>query len=114
MSQTGLSRRVNELESRCGFRLFTRNHAGVAITDAGRALVEEAKLSVLHGERAILFGRAASEGVKSKLTIGHSPFVEEVLITELLSIRLPLHPDLDRHMQSDFAPELVFAPGGIG
>jgi len=24
------------------------------------------------------FTRAASEGVKSKLTIGHSPFVEEV------------------------------------
>jgi DNA-binding transcriptional LysR family regulator len=107
LSQSGLSRRVNELESRCGFKLFKRNHASVAITDAGRAFVEEAKLSVLHGERAILFGRTASEGVKSKLTIGHSPFVEEVLITTLLAIRLPLHPDLDRHMQSDFAPELV-------
>jgi len=107
LSQSGLSRRVNELESRCGFKLFTRNHAGVAITDAGRAFVEEAKLSVLHGERAILFGRAAAGGVKSKLTIGHSPFVDPLMITALLSIRLPLHPDLDRHMQSDFAPELV-------
>jgi DNA-binding transcriptional LysR family regulator len=107
LSQSGLSRRLNELESRCGLKLFTRNHAGVAITDAGRAFVEEAKLSVLHGERALLFAKAASEGVESNLTIGHSPFVEQVLISALLSIRLPLHPDLDLHMQSDFAPELV-------
>jgi DNA-binding transcriptional LysR family regulator len=107
LSQSGLSRRVNELESRCGSKLFTRNHAGVAITDAGRAFVEEAKLSLIHLERALLFARAASDGVKSHLTIGHSPFLDPVMITALLSIRLPLHPDLDLYMQSDFAPELV-------
>jgi DNA-binding transcriptional LysR family regulator len=107
LSQSGLSRRLNELESRCGLKLFTRNHAGVAITDAGRAFVEEAKISVLHGERALLFAKEASEGVESHLTIGHSPFVDQVLISALLSIRLPLYPGLALHMQSDFAPELA-------
>jgi len=34
------------LESRCGFKLFNRDHAKVVITDAGRAFVEEAKLSI--------------------------------------------------------------------
>src|ERR1017187_9034687 len=50
LSQSGLSRRLNELESRCGCKLFTRDHANVAITDAGRAFVEEARLSILHRE----------------------------------------------------------------
>ncbi|HEV3439770.1 MAG TPA: LysR family transcriptional regulator [Gemmata sp.] len=107
LSQSGLSRRLNELESRCGLKLFTRNHAGVAITDAGRAFVEEGKLSHLHHERAIQFAKEASEGVESHLTIGHSPFVDQGLVSALLSIRLPLHPGLAIHMQSDFAPELV-------
>lgn len=107
LSQSGLSRRLNEMESRCSLKLFTRNHAGVAITDAGRAFVEEAKLSLLHGERAIRFAKAASEGVESHLTIGHSPYLDPVMISALLSIRLPLHPNVVLHMQSDFAPELV-------
>jgi DNA-binding transcriptional LysR family regulator len=102
-----VSRRLHELERRCGFRLFNRDHAHAAITDAGRAFVEEAKLALIHDERALQFAKAASEGVESHLTIGHSPFVDPVMVSTLLSIRLPLHPNLVLHMQSDFAPELV-------
>jgi DNA-binding transcriptional LysR family regulator len=107
LSQSGLSRRLNELESRCGCKLFTRNHAHVAITDAGRAFVEEAKLSLVHHERAMQSAKTAHAGVVSHLTIGHSPYVDPVLTSTLFSIRLPLHPNLLLNMQSDFAPELV-------
>jgi DNA-binding transcriptional LysR family regulator len=107
LSQSGLSRRLNELETRCGVKLFTRNQANVAITDAGRAFVEEARLALIHDERAMQFAKAANEGAESHLTIGHSPYVDPVLISTLLSIRLPLHPNLVLNMQSDFAPELV-------
>ena len=107
MSQSGVSRRLNELERRCGFKLFNRDHAHVVITDAGRAFVEEAKLSLIHDERALQFAKAANEGVESRLTIGHSPYVDPVMVSTLFSIRLPLHPNLVLHMQSDFSPELV-------
>ena len=107
MSQSGVSRRVNELESRCGFKLFNRDHANVVITDAGRAFVEEAKLSLIHDERALEFGKAANEGVESHLTIGRSPYLDPMILSTLFSIRLPLYPNLVLHMQSDFAPELV-------
>ncbi len=79
----------------------------MVLTDAGRAFVEEARLSLLHHERAIRFARAASEGVESHLTIGHSPYVDPAMISALLSIRLPMHPNLSLRTQSDFAPELV-------
>ena len=107
LSQSGLSRRLNELESRCGCKLFTRDHANVAITDAGRAFVEEARLSILHSESAMQSAKRAHAGVVSHLTIGHSPYVDPLLIATLFSIRLPLHPNLLLNMQSDFAPELV-------
>jgi len=107
LSQSGLSRRLNELESRCGVKLFTRDHATVAITDAGRAFVEEAKLSILHSESAMHAAKRAHAGAISHLTIGHSPYVDPLLIATLFSIRLPLHPNLLLSMQSDFAPELV-------
>lgn len=107
LSQSGVSRRLNELERRCGFRLFNRNHAKVVITDAGRSFVEEAKLSLVHGERAIESGKAANEGVQSHLTIGRSPYLDPMITSTLLSVRLPLYPNLDLRMQSEFAPDLV-------
>src|ERR1022692_1590063 len=107
MSQSGVSRRLNELESRCGFKLFNRDHGKVVITDAGRAFVEEAKLSLIHDERAIESGKAANEGVESHLTIGRSPYLDPMIVPTLFSIRLPLYTNLVLHMQSDFAPDLV-------
>ncbi len=107
LSQSGLSRRLNELERRCGVKLFTRDHAKVAITDAGRAFVEDAKLAILHSESAMQSAKRAHAGAVSHLTIGHSPYVDPLLIATLFSIRLPLHPNLHLSMQSDFAPDLV-------
>jgi len=107
LSQSGLSRRLNELKSRCGCTLFSRDHANVAITEAGRAFVEEARFSIVHSERAMQAAKTAHAGVVSHLTIGHSPYVDPVLTSTLFSIRLPLHPNLLLNMQSDFAPELV-------
>jgi DNA-binding transcriptional LysR family regulator len=107
ISQSGVSRRLNELEDRCGFKLFNRDHSNVVITDAGRAFVEEAKLSLIHDERAIESGKAANAGIQSHLTIGHSPYLDPMIISTLFSIQLPLYTNLVLHMQSDFAPELV-------
>jgi len=108
MSQSGVSRRLNELEERCGFKLFNRDHANVVITDAGRAFVEEAKLSIFHDERAIESGKSANAGIESHLTIGRSPYLDPMIISTLFSIQLPLYPNLVLQMQSDFSPDLIY------
>jgi len=69
--------------------------------------VEEAKLSLMHDERAIEVAKAVSEGVESVLTIGRSPYADPFLTSALLSIHLPLYPNLHVQLHSDFAPELV-------
>jgi DNA-binding transcriptional LysR family regulator len=43
IEQSSLSKRILELESLVGVRLFERNHQGVKLTDAGRHFVEEAR-----------------------------------------------------------------------
>lgn len=107
ISQSGLSRRVGSLEARYRFKLFERDHANVTLTEAGRVFAEEAKLSLLHNERAIQSARAVSEDVESILTIGRSPFLDPFLTSALLSIHLPLYPNLRINLHSDFAPELI-------
>jgi DNA-binding transcriptional LysR family regulator len=107
ITQSGLSRRVGSLEKKHRIKLFERDHANVVLTEAGRVFVEEAKLSLMHDERAIEVAKAVSEGVESVLTIGRSPYADPFLTSALLSIHLPLYPNLHVQLHSDFAPELV-------
>ncbi len=107
ITQSGLSRRVQELEKKHRIKLFERNNANVTLTEAGRVFVEEARLSLLHNERAMQAARAATEGQESILTIGRSPYADPFLTSALLSIHLPLYPNLKVSLHSDFAPELV-------
>ncbi len=109
ITQSGLSRRVSTLEIRYRIKLFERDHANVALTEAGRVFVEEAKLSLLHDERALQSARAVTEGQESILTIGRSPYADPFLTSALLAIHLPLYPNLKINLHSDFAPELVHA-----
>jgi DNA-binding transcriptional LysR family regulator len=107
ITQSGLSRRVASLEKKYRVELFERDHANVTLTDAGRVFVEEAKLSLVHNERAIEAARAAIEGVESVLYIGRSPYADPFLTSALLSIHLPLYPNLHVHLHSDYVPELI-------
>jgi hypothetical protein len=58
-------------------------------------------------ERAIEVARAVSEGVESVPTIGQSAYADPFVTSALLSIHLPLYPNLHLQLHSDFAPELV-------
>jgi len=107
ITQSGLSRRVGSLEKKYRIKLFERDHANVALTEAGRVFVEEAKLCLQHNERAIEVAKAVSEGVESVLTIGRSPYADPFLTSALLAIHLPLYPNLHVQLHSDFAPELI-------
>ena len=53
ISQPTLTNHISTLEDLVGMSLFERDRQNVAILDSGRAFIEEARLSVLHFERAI-------------------------------------------------------------
>jgi DNA-binding transcriptional LysR family regulator len=107
IEQSTVSRRIDELEVEVGYRLFERNHQMVEVTDAGRKFVEQARLALLHVERAVQSGRAASQDTEEVLHVGRSPYTDPFLITTLLSVKLPLYPQLKIELSQQFSCDLI-------
>lgn len=107
VSQPTLTKQIVALEDWVGVSLFDRDRQVVVINDAGRAFIEEARLSVLHAERAVQAARAAIHSSETLLNVGRSPYTDPFLISTLLSIRLPLYPQLKVELCSQFSTDLV-------
>jgi len=107
IEQSTVSKRIQELESQLGYPLFTRNRQIVELTDAGRGFVEQARLALLHVERAVGSGHFAHEDSETALNVGRSPYTDPFLITTLLSIRLPLFPQLRTQVTQQFSCDLI-------
>lgn len=107
VSQPSLTRTIYELEAHVGGRLFERNRKTVRVNDAGRAFVEEARMAILHEERAVQSARAAMQDAEVVLNVGRSPYTDPFLTTTLLSLRLPLFPKLRIELSQQFSYDLA-------
>jgi DNA-binding transcriptional LysR family regulator len=106
VSQPGLTKQIQDLEGFLGTKLFERDHQKVAVTDAGHAFVAEARIALLHHQRAIHAARSAASGAEAILNIGQSPYTDPFLTSIISSVHLPLYPNLHLHTFSDYSPEL--------
>lgn len=79
LSQPAVTKYIAELEEMLGVMLFVRDHHVVTLTEAGRAYVEEARIGVLHAERAVQAARAAGRNAELTLNIGRSPYADPIL-----------------------------------
>ena len=52
ISQSQLAKNIQDLEEALGFRIFDRDKKTVAVNDAGKAYLEQAKLSIMYADRA--------------------------------------------------------------
>jgi DNA-binding transcriptional LysR family regulator len=107
ISQPLLTRNIADLEATLGFPLFERDHRTVTVNDAGRAYVEQARLALLYGERAFQAARAVMQEAEVVLNIGKSPYTDPFLTSILLSIQLPLYPQLRIELSSQYSCDLV-------
>lgn len=107
MSQPMLTRTIQELEHLVGGPLFIRDKKHCEVSDAGRAYVEKARLSLLYGERAVQAARAVMQDVDVPFHIGRSPYTDPFLTTTLLSIHLPLYPRLRIDLASQYSIDLI-------
>ena len=107
IEQSTVSKRIDELEAELGYQLFKRSPQIVELTEAGRKFVEEARIALLHVERAVQNGRTAKDDADAVLHIGRSPYTDPFLITTLLSVKLPLFPQLKIELSQQFSPDLV-------
>ena len=73
VAQPAVSEQVRKLEEELGVRLFDRTQRSVSITDAGAALLEEARRVLHQAEIAITAARNARDRATTRLRIGHLP-----------------------------------------
>jgi DNA-binding transcriptional LysR family regulator len=107
ISQPMLTKNIQDLEALVGGPLFLRDRKHVVLSDAGRAYVQQARLSLLYGERAVQSARAVMQGMDETFHVGRTPYADPFLVSTLLSIQLPLFPRLKIELVSKFSLDLV-------
>lgn len=107
ISQPQLTKNIQELEDTLGVRLFDRDRKTVVLNDAGRAYLEQAKLSIMYAERAFQAAREAVREADTALHVGRSPYTDPFLISTLDSVQLPLYARLRIEISSHYSCELV-------
>jgi DNA-binding transcriptional LysR family regulator len=107
ISQPALTKQIQDLEGYLNARVFERDHQRVKLTDAGDAFVAEARIALLHHQRAIHAAESAANGVEAILSFGQSPYIDPILTTIIAAVHLPLYPNCRLHMFSDYSPELA-------
>jgi DNA-binding transcriptional LysR family regulator len=73
VTQSAVSEQVRKLEDELGVRLFDRSQRQVSLTDAGAALLSEARRVLQGAEMARLAGRNARDRAGCRLRVGYMP-----------------------------------------
>jgi DNA-binding transcriptional LysR family regulator len=107
LTQSGLTKQIQDLESQLGVILFERSSQGVELTEPCRVFIENAKLAVFHLERAVHLTRASAKGAEVVVNFGSSPYIDPYIVSTVLSVRLSLFPTMRVHAHSHFSSELM-------
>jgi DNA-binding transcriptional LysR family regulator len=73
LSQPPLSRQIRDLEDELGVELFRRTAKSLALTEAGKAFLAEARAVLLRADQAIEVARAAAKNCQGRLQVGYAP-----------------------------------------
>jgi DNA-binding transcriptional LysR family regulator len=107
ISQPMLTKNIQDVEALVGSPLFLRDRKHVVLSDAGRAYVQQARLSLLYGERAVQSARAVMQSMDDTFYVGRTPYADPFLVSTLLSVQLPLFPRLKIDLVSKFSMNLI-------
>ncbi|HEX4717424.1 MAG TPA: LysR substrate-binding domain-containing protein [Thermoleophilaceae bacterium] len=73
VAQPAVSEQVRKLEEELGIRLFKRTQRSVLLTDAGAAMLDEARRVLHQAERAMAVARDAHDVAAARLRVGYLP-----------------------------------------
>jgi DNA-binding transcriptional LysR family regulator len=71
VAQPAISEQIRKLEQELGVRLFDRSQRGVALTDAGAAMLDEARRVLRQAEVAVSAARSARGRTARRLRVGY-------------------------------------------
>jgi DNA-binding transcriptional LysR family regulator len=99
VSQPPLSRQIRDLEAELGVALFRRTAKSVALTEAGKIFLIEARGLLLQVDKAVQTVRAVASGDRGHLRIGYAPSLTVEILPKALrafesdgpGVRVSLH-----------------------
>lgn len=100
ISQPPLSQQLQALEDELGARLFDRTNRRVALTEVGRAFLEEARAVLAQADRAVEVARRAQRGEIGEIRIGFTasaPFT--TAIPQAIFAFRQAYPDVHLELQ---------------
>jgi DNA-binding transcriptional LysR family regulator len=107
VAQPAVSEQVRKLEVDLGVQLFERTHRSVALTNAGVALLDEARRVLRQAEVARQAARNAEERATLRLRIGYLPDALPTAVPRALRHVAASLPAVDLDLQSGPALRLV-------
>jgi len=109
VSQPTLSTQIRDLEREIDVKLFDRTRGGqqVVLTVSGEAFAAEARLALVHADRAIVEARAAHGQHSGKWNLGYSPLIDHRIVSKVRRYLSDAHPAADLRFVSGHTAEHV-------
>ena len=107
ITQPALSRRINELESTLGVRLFDRTGGRLRLTREGESLLRHSRNVLAEAESFVTHAEALSEGRGRTLAVGTAPMTMESVIAPVLDRYLREHEGIEVRLVEGGAPALL-------
>ena len=109
LAQPAVSQQIRRLESLLGVRLLERDRRGTAVTEAGRALLPEARRVLAAADDAVEAAVAAARGDSGRLRLGVAPSANAAPVLDVLRALIDATPRLRVEVRELRQRELVDA-----
>jgi DNA-binding transcriptional LysR family regulator len=107
LAAPSLSKQIKQLEAVLGYLLFERGTREVVLTLAGAAFVTEARQALVHAERAVECGAAASRGDIGAPSVGCTPWLDPSVLTAIRTAFTKEVPDTQVTFHSSYTVNQV-------
>lgn len=95
VAQPSLSKQIKDLEGEVGVRLLDRDTAGVRLTDAGIAFLDEARAILQRAREAVTIARDANGGRRGRLVVGNVGAISSSFMPATMARFRERYPQVD-------------------
>jgi len=107
MAQPPLSQQIRQLEDELGVKLFDRTKHEVRLTEVGRAVLEEARRTLVQVGRVAIAARRAAEGQTGSLVVAFSSSMPHTVLPRVLRAFRSRFPEVTLSLQERSTEEQV-------
>jgi LysR family hca operon transcriptional activator len=108
-SQPSLSRQIRDLEYEVGAELLSRSVQGVALTAAGKAFLDHARLALIQVDAAVEAARRAAQPARKTFAIGFQTGHEMNWLPRAMRVLRDELKNIEVTISSDYSPDLAAA-----